>query len=190
MRILAGAAVLASFLCAICAETAFAHEGFLEPQVKVNQVKSQDKLIACTIEFMTSVKDDIYRSGELSVVTGSINLVLADDGRPLTRFKLVGFDVASGGLERFKVDTVSLFDAEGHPYDAAKLGCDDKNDFCGEMTSEGFKGATAAIGKTGSVHLDYGRTASGAHVPVDIPVSKGEAPALVECTQKLDSGAH
>lgn len=189
MGILARAAILTSFLCAICAETAFAHGGFLEPQVRINQVKSGDKLIACTIEFMSSVKDDVYRSGALSVVSGSINLVLADDGRPLTRFKLVGFDVASAGLERFKVDTVSLFDPEGRPYQSARFGCDDKRDFCGEMSPDGFRGTTAAIGKAGSIHLDYSRSASGAHVLVDIPISKGEAPTLIECSRKLDSQA-
>lgn len=173
----------------LASAAALAHDGsFLPTEVRTNQIEDEGKLIACTIEFMMPIKDAINRSPEaISFVTGSINLIMAEDGHPATRYKLVGMDVASDGLERFKVATVSLFDGKGKAYPATSIACGgDDHDYCGETVAESFQSAADAIAKTGSLHIDFNRTIDGAHVPIDIAVSNKEAPKLVACAKKMD----
>lgn len=155
------------------------------PEVEARDLTAGGKLIACSLEFSMAFRDNVYRQGKVSAVTGSINLWKRDNGL-FSSYKLVGADIDTGKAMVFQVATAQLYSAPTALAEVAtKVPCEDDRHYCAGARAEAFLEVLMSALNTGFIRLSFNRKPDG----MDVPLQMGVTPAVIsnalECSDRL-----
>ncbi len=179
LKVMIGLAAVAVFGLSECA---LAQD--LPSTVEAKEVTAGGKLLACSLEFSVTFRDQVYKRGAVAAVTGSINLWDKETSL-YSSFKLVGADFDGKAFAPFKVNTASLFDPSGNPEKAKTFMCEDERNYCAGMSADVFLNVANAIAQNGVIRMGFNRSPSGMDVPIVLEAKPEVALQLVDCARKL-----
>lgn len=159
----------------------------LPSSAEAKEVTAEGKLVACSLEFTTAFRDQIYKAGSIAAVTGSINLWNTKENKLHSSFKLVGVDIAGPTPSYFKVNAAYVFDASGKPHYSVPINCENEQNFCAGMRADAFLDILSSVAEKGVIRMAFNRKPGGMDVPVLLSVNPDIGVQLAECASILAS---
>ncbi|PPD26438.1 MAG: hypothetical protein CTY20_14365 [Hyphomicrobium sp.] len=148
--------IFAVFATLLVALPALAHD-IPPPEASAREITAGGQLVGCALDFTVAFKDHLYRKGAPTAITGSLNLMSATDGSKLVgSFKMVSIDITdAGGLQRFKVETATVFGGGIKPVEAKAIQCEEPLNYCAAYAPVAFIERLTDMLASSSVRLGF-----------------------------------
>lgn len=145
------------------------------------------RVSGCSLEYAATFRDNTYRKGAISGVSGSFTLFRPQEGRgPFAMFKLIAVDFDSAGkMLQFRPALAQVLTDSAVVAGGQAVECENHLSRCSVHSSPEWFKVAERIMKKGRLTVSYSRSLSGFSVLVDISAEATALEDLLLCTKQL-----